>query len=380
MSYPRAVMNLNLLSLPAVPVVTVALLLAACGDDSADIPATFDGAKLTVMTRNLYLGGDLAPVITVGGIDKIPEAVAALWKSVLASDPRGRMKAVAAEIADANPDVVGLQEVEIYAKQEPGDFTLAKPEPNATAIEFDFLKDILDELVARGLRYQAFENRLSDVEMPCDAEGGQRFDLRVTDRDVILVREGLVATNHRPKIFDNYLTVPLGALGPTGPIPGATGIPVKLQRGFGTVEVTVDGARFVFGNSHLEVGGLLASFQEGQANEVVKLVDGIRDNLVLVGDFNSAANGKSTRSYGWLAAKMGDAWAKVNPGQVGQTCCTDLGAPAFKGTERIDIVFMKNGVRAESALVVGADPDKRTVGSLFPSDHAGVVAKLVVKR
>jgi hypothetical protein len=62
----------------------------------------------------------------------------------------------------------------------------------------------------------------------------------------------------------------------------------------------------------------------------------------------------------------------------GFTCCTDIAAPASGANERIDIVFHRGGVTAESVEIVGADPTKRTAMGLWPSDHAGVVANLQV--
>jgi endonuclease/exonuclease/phosphatase family metal-dependent hydrolase len=156
------------------------------------------------------------------------------------------------------------------------------------------------------------------------------------------------------------------------------------------VDAVVDGAHLTFVNTHLEVGGggdnpqakaLLGPLQENQAKDLLAALAPVSGPVVLVGDFNSAANGSTTMSYGIVAAKFTDAQAAVSAGTPGFTCCTDFTAPAAMAgqridSERIDIVFYRGGVSAQAVEVVGVDPAKRTATGLWPSDHAGVVASL----
>jgi endonuclease/exonuclease/phosphatase (EEP) superfamily protein YafD len=100
--------------------------------------------------------------------------------------------------------------------------------------------------------------------------------------------------------------------------------------------------------------------------------------VVLVGDFNSAPTGMTTMSYATVAGGFTDAYAKVNPGQPGFTCCTDIAAATSMPSSRIDIVFYRGGVTAQAVEIVGVDPAKRSPAGLWPSDHAGVVASLQV--
>ena len=185
---------------------------------------------------------------------------------------------------------------------------------------------------------------------------------------------------------------PMATLYPTHfkfniPLGSQTGVPVDLVRGLGRVDATVAGARFTFANTQLEAGGggnneqakaLLAPLQEGQARDLLNLLKPVAGPVVLVGDFNSAADKTGTMSYATVAGSFSDAYAKLNPGMPGFTCCTDIVAPAPAPTSRIDIVFFRGGVSAQSIELVGVDPAKRSPAGLWPSDHAGVVATLQV--
>ena len=67
-----------------------------------------------VMTRNLYLGASLTPIVTAldgGDPAQIVGAATRTWGEVQASEPEARMEAVADEIVAARPAAVGLQEV-----------------------------------------------------------------------------------------------------------------------------------------------------------------------------------------------------------------------------------------------------------------------------
>jgi endonuclease/exonuclease/phosphatase family metal-dependent hydrolase len=354
-----------------------------CGSGGGSTPANATPVALTtvkVMTRNLYLGADLLPVVTAMTVDQLPGQVAALWKSMKASDLPGRAKLLADEISAAKPDVVGLQEAIVFYKQTPSDFT-AHPMPNATEVEFDYVQTLLAELAARGTTYvAAVVADHTDVELPADddAHPGEKFDVRMTDRDAILVRADRMATNPQKMLFPTHLlfNVPFNTNGPM----------VNLVRGLTWVSVVVDGAPFTFANTHLEVGGgtnaqaqtVLTPLQENQANDLIKMLASVTGPLVLVGDFNSAANGSTTHSYATIAQSFTDAFAKVSPGVPGFTCCTDIAAPASMAGERIDIVFYRGGVGAQDVQLVGTDAAKKTAGGLWPSDHFGVVATLGV--
>jgi len=365
----------------ALPLLLLApLFTLGCGGDEGMMMPAGPGIPVKVMTRNLYLGADLIPVVTAMTAEEIPGKVAALWRAMKASDLPARAKLLADEIAAAKPDLVGLQEAVIFYKQAPGDFTFMNPAVNASTVELDFVQLLLTELAARGAEYvTAATSQNSDVEFPA-ADEMAPFDVRMTDRGVILARKGLETSNPKTTLYPSHLkfTIPFGS---------ETGAPVDLVRGVARVDVNLGGAKFTFASTHLEVSGggndpragaLLTPLQEAQAQDLMNELNSIAGPVVLVGDFNSPAGAPSPKSYATIAGRFTDAYAQTNPGTPGFTCCTSLTAPAPGHGERIDIVFFRGGVTAKAVEIVGIDPAKRSPAGLWPSDHAGVVASLEV--
>ena len=67
------------------------------------------GPKLTVLTRNLYLGTGLDNTVVATTPPLLVQAVSTDWDNVLATDFPTRAGALADEIVGAHADVVGLQ-------------------------------------------------------------------------------------------------------------------------------------------------------------------------------------------------------------------------------------------------------------------------------
>jgi len=99
--------------------------------------------------------------------------------------------------------------------------------------------------------------------------------------------------------------------------------------------------------------------------------------LVLVGDFNSPADGTGVTYNDLVAARFADAWALAGSG-AGLTCCQadDLLNGASTLDRRIDLVLFRGAFAALASDVVGEEPADMTPSGMWPSDHAGVVAVL----
>lgn len=347
-----------------------ALLLAttAWSSGAAAQPARGSAAAgvqpLTVMTRNLYLGADLTPLFGAETPAELVAAATAVWQAVLASDFPARADALADEVAEHQPLVIGLQEVSLWR-------TSAVPGQPAQDVALDFLDIYLDALAERGLAYEpvalveAFDGQLT-------ALGPQGlFDVRLTDRDVILVRSDVPRSQVEvldtdTGLFDTALELPL--LGQT----------LRADRGWASVDLRIRRQTVRIVNSHLEAFDPGEVVRDAQARELVAGPLATDLPLVVLGDFNSSAPGG--RAYSTLlGAGLTDAWVVGGRGP-GATCCqaADLRNPVSQLDTRIDLVLVRGPLRIRRAELVGDDPADRTAAGLWPSDHAGVVADITV--
>jgi Endonuclease/Exonuclease/phosphatase family len=358
----------------AVAVPVVALHLAGCGDDD-DNGGGFvytDDGQLQVMTRNLYLGADLTPLLNAVTQDAFVAAANSVIQSVTVTNSFAiRAAGIANEIAATRPDLVGLQEVSLWRTQSPGDGT-ATP---ATTVIVDFLAILQAELSARGLPYVVAEEiDLFDLEAPIPVSTTAVTDVRLTDRQVILAIQGLPISNPRSAVFETLLPVPV-----FDPVNGSTIL--NITRGWTAVDTTVGGKQIAFYNTHLEAFGDLA--RDAQALELSGILDAEPiGSVVLVGDLNSdpnGAGGATAAAYNIVTAGIvnpfDDLWADRNPADPGLTCCFDPDLTVSTNTlsSRIDHILWKGTLPPVSATRVGEDPADR-VGNppRWPSDHAGV--------
>lgn len=337
----------------------------------------------TVMTRNLYLGADLDPILVAlasGNTAAIIGAATQTWTAVQATRPEERMGAIADEIVAADADAVGLQEVTTWTTYAYNPLTRETSNPT---VAYDFLDLLLDALEERGADYRevagATAHNFSSPPIPYLASPTATLPTRAVkleDRDVIIVRDDVAATNARTGTYQNIISFPFN------------GSLLPVARGWGSADLTVGKATFRFVNSHLEAFGIpgldgeqvrVAQVGELLAAQALIATQAGDLPIVYVGDYNSRA--PDAPAYTRLLAGVGaDAWPRMNPGDPGYTCC--LGAtltdPANPLTSRIDLVLHSRDIKAARAHIVGDDPADMTASGLWPSDHAGVVARLVV--
>ncbi|MCV2490836.1 endonuclease/exonuclease/phosphatase family protein [Geodermatophilus sp. YIM 151500] len=356
--------------LPAVVVAVLATVVPSCGGEA-------DGAgspQITVMTRNLYVGARLDDTI---GVSSLPELVAATsreWSTVLANDFPTRAGALADEIARARPDVVGLQEVTLWRDQSPSDLR-THPGPNATRVVLDLLAVLQRELSERGTPYTAVATSTNeDTETARRGAGGDLVDLRVTDRDVILVRADQVEKASNPR-HDHYAAQRV--------LPSWPG-PIRPTRGWTSIDYRPDARTTVrIVNTHLEIGGPDAGpVQEEQGDEVLALIAASPHPVIALGDFNSAADGSTTDTYDNLTRVLHDAWTSARPSDAGPTCCQAelLDDPAGRAEVRIDLVLTSEDWPAAGVERTGTEPFRAAPAPLWASDHFGVTARITIPR
>src|SRR3954463_10474954 len=94
---------------------TLSALLAAAPAAEAK-----PGPKLTVMTRNIFLGGNIALPIGASSREDFEAKTTQLWEQVQATDFAARAKLLAREVRKTKPHVIGLQEVALWRRGPDG--------------------------------------------------------------------------------------------------------------------------------------------------------------------------------------------------------------------------------------------------------------------
>ncbi len=341
------------------PFVLVIALVAALAPREA-ISQSASARNITVMTWNVYSGAGFNTVLSATSPSQLLNAMVKLFRQVKRTDFEDRAIAIADEIQSTKPHLIGLQEVALWRTQSPGDGPLS----GAQHVEFDFLEILQDELHSRGLNYDAVAifNGF-DFEAPGLFADGLK-DVRFTDRDVILARHSshVQISNIKTRRFQARFTLPLG---------------MNYPRGWESVNVNFYDKSFRFINTHLEA--LSASVNESQASELIAGPIDVNKPVIVVGDFNSPANVSIGEAYELLVhAGLTDVWPEARPNDAGNTCCqdSDLQNDQSHLSSRIDLIFVEGSITIRSAKRIGESVADQTASGLWPSDHAGVVAKL----
>jgi hypothetical protein len=375
-------------------------LLALASPAAADANGRGKGApKLTVMTRNLFLGADLAPAIEAAAIPQAIDGAGVIWDEFQRTRFPERAVPLAREIKRSRADLVGLQEVALWRMQTPSDGGAPPVSPlpgatPATVVEQDFLAILRRALRRIGAKYRVVVVQEEfDGELPVDADLsdatgsgplaglGADFDARLTMRDVILARKGSKASLGRTR-KGHY---------ETRYEPNVGGITIPVDRGWVSVEARIRGrgargarartSRFRFINTHLEAFGD-PTIREAQAKELIAGPLSTRKQVILVGDLNSgiARHNEPERPGDDLAFRALAAFGMKDNGAVQSCCYDDLFDPNAVFDHTVDHVLTKPGLETKRAYVTGDDPDERTPSGLWPSDHGGVVSRLQLRK
>ena len=389
----------------AVALLTASLLVLPTTGATAAKPAPPDraaqtGKPLTVMTRNIYLGGNImAPIAAVQGKSGA-EALLALGHAnhqlrqvVDRTDFPTRARLLAREIATTQPDLVGLQEVALW-RSGPMELGGALGVRNATQVDFDFLAILLDEIEATGASYRVVaEQREADVEAPAFPEAPNPADPRASDqrltmRDVVLMRadKGLRVTASGNGNYTRNFAVNL------------LGLPLTFLRGYNWVDVQDGPNQVRFVNTHLESAS--SDVALAQARELLAGPAAHDGDTVVVCDCNSDPLDHSVKPidaegtphsgpYDFIVGQgLVDQWLTHAPAEQGWTAglsetVDDATAndPGGVGLDhRIDMVFARGdggAISADKGQITGDEvTDKDPATGLWPSDHAGVVLRL----
>jgi endonuclease/exonuclease/phosphatase family metal-dependent hydrolase len=364
--------------------------------------ASAPGKPITVMTRNLYLGADINRPIQAALLAQAqggtPEDILVALANgsevtraiVDETDFTVRAGLLADEIRRTSPDVVGLQEVALWRS---GPLELAPGEvgvPDAETVDYDFLQLLLDELNADRPLYRAEVIGLrADVESPSftgspftGTMGGSMQDVRLTMRDVILVRDtpSLRVTGEHDEIYDANLSL------------GVAGATFDFDRGYQWVDVRAGGRDFRVVNTHLEA--FRSDIALAQAVQMVDEATAEDRSTVIVCDCNSDPLDESIKTdigdtvqhkaaYDFITQTYTDQWLQWAPAEEGWTSGLNetVDETPATWTHRIDMVFGRTASGAPLGVDRGEitgdeEADRDPATGLWPSDHAGVVLRL----
>ncbi|MGB3098076.1 MAG: hypothetical protein WBB30_02165 [Solirubrobacterales bacterium] len=362
-------------------------------------------AKVTVMTRNVYLGADLGPALGAATIPEAIDGAGEIYNEIERTNFPERAVPLAKEIKKSKADLVGLQEVATWYVQMPSDG--GNPGTtgigtDATDVKYDFLQELLDNL---GGKYKVVTDQAEfEGELPADIDGsdatgggplaafGADLDARLVMHDVILQKKGSKVSAKKSSVMqEHYENVFVADVG---------GVPVTADRGWQSVDAKYKKnkkskpVKFRFVNTHLEAFGD-PTIKEAQAKELTQKGGPLKTKMrtILVGDLNSALGVPHEVGTGFNSGDDGDqlafkalqAFGMKDYGTGGDfTCCygsaLDIMEAPFDHT--IDHVLANKKAKAKriKAFVTGNDPDEITSSGLWPSDHGGAVSKLKLKK
>jgi endonuclease/exonuclease/phosphatase family metal-dependent hydrolase len=353
------------------------------------------GHVIGTMTRNLYLGANLAPAIGAPSLAAFVAANGQILREVTANDFPTRVEGLADEIQEKKPDLVGLQEVALW-RTAPPSLAPLQTGPSATTVRYDYLQELLAELDEGNGKWGKGKTEYEvvvvqqefDLEAPADENGipgdgpaaqgipNAEINGRLTMRDVILARSdsGVHTWNARGGNFANLLTVPI------------LGNPLTIARGWTVTDARVRGSGpFRFVNTHLEAfdpAALVPSIRAKQAGELVAPGGPATSELpvILLGDLNSdddtVAPGDRQAYEALVAAGMVERSTNVP-----LSCCLNSSLLAVgKGGSEADFDHQVDHVMtrdpAEVTLVSSSVTGIQPVNGFWSSDHAGVFSAL----
>jgi endonuclease/exonuclease/phosphatase family metal-dependent hydrolase len=302
---------------------------------------------LTVMSRNLYLGADIITLASATDEASMEQKAEQLYATVKQTNFPLRAKRIAAEIKKTKPDAIAIQEVARYYQDGKS--------------SYDWMKILQARLKQAGQHYRQV-SREDEIDVTARSAAG--YDLRLVLGNAVLVRTGKHARVKGAKdvhgVFKAQISVPL-----------ANGTTVNLKRGYAGMDGRIAGKRFRFLAPHAE-----AYSAEVAGQQFAELLAGPAKSkktpTIIAGDFNSDPADSSAAGYNnVIAAGFKDT------GKRAATCCQDenLLNPVSKLDQWIDHIVVRPKAKVLWSKIVGNRPSDR-IGGLWPSDHAGVVAKL----
>jgi endonuclease/exonuclease/phosphatase family metal-dependent hydrolase len=159
--------------------------------------------------------------------------------------------------------------------------------------------------------------------------------------------------------------------------------PLTIPDGWASVDVQGRGWKFRFVTTHLAFSpDLDPTVALAQAQELRDTAGNTDLPVVFVGDFNSTASDAANPTFetyqSFIDAGFVDVWPETHPVDPGFTCCQapDVSNAKSALSDRIDLIFVRGSIDIVNSRLVGDRQADRTPSGFWPSDHAGVIARL----
>jgi len=326
----------------------------------------------TVMTYNVNEGTDFLQVVGAQNLQQFLLGVGQIITQVQGTNPPERMQSIARQILDAQPELLSLQEVDQWST---GTFDPVAGTCGAMTMQYDMLQELLSALAAQGGHYEVAVQVTQNAFPPTPGliPPATYICVAVTDYDVVLARTDLPSwifqwSNPQSGQFVNELVLPT----PIGPVP--------YPRAWASVDAQFFGHSFLYINTHLE--SFDATVRELQGGELRAGPANTALPLIIAMDSNAQAFPlpEDPTYVDFISAGYGDVWSRLFPKRAGLTCCQDEADnnPLSELYQRIDLVLAHGKVTPWAAVLIGTDPRSRLADGLWPSDHAALVAGVVV--
>jgi endonuclease/exonuclease/phosphatase family metal-dependent hydrolase len=373
-------------------------------------PAQASQPQVTVMTRNLYLGSDVGVAMDL--IPNLSAAAQFMWDQVKKTDFNKRAPKLAAEVIAKKPDVVGLQEATIW-------FCKKNLFSKRTEV-FNFTKQFLAATKAQGTEYVLAQKggvtalntgySIAAVPFVTMVNDPATFQPLFGQDKAACGFEIADALAIRADLADKVLKV-----GNTEYEQTYTIVPtiMTIYRGYTWADIQIGNTPVRFVTTHLESLWDKNKVPNSaiQAQQLIADLKNTKNPVVVMGDFNSdprdprmpanpnpgeqpvasdacpAGTSKCNAYLLMTEAGFTDSgpdpllpenytWGMnallTGPDPVRLKVAKQLGNNAGY-TDRLDYVFVKNGVSVNSSALVGATPPNN-----LNTDHAGIVTTLTI--
>lgn len=346
--------------------------LGGAGQASAEEPSKGKG-HLRVMTYNVNEGTDFLEIQQARDLNQFLAAIGQTITQVRETNSPARMQAVAKQIIAAGPALVSLQELDEWYTAPFNPLTGACGSPT---LEFGMLQELEDALAAQGAHYTLAvkAQQYAFPLIPGFIPPGTFLCVSVVNHVAILARTDLASSKFQwsnPQSAQYVTTLQFPS--PVGLLP--------LPRAWVSVDARFNGKAFRFIGTHLE--SVVPVIREAQGAELRAGPANTSLPVILAMDSNAqAAPLPQDPTYmDFIAAGYNDGWTEIFPLVPGFTCCQAQldNNPESQLYQRIDLILTLGNVEAQNIALFGADPSTKTPGGLWPSDHAGVAARLAVE-